>query len=91
MPCSGIQYTVGGITRSRHAGAAKELEANGVQVVEVDASDEGSLRNEFAGSQFVFGITDYGRHTLPMDPRPRRMLRLNMEATSSELPRRRRR
>jgi hypothetical protein len=53
------EYTVRGITRSRHSAAARDLEAKGVQVFAADASDEASLRKAFAGSHLVFGITDY--------------------------------
>ena len=52
-------YIVRGITRHKNSKAAKDLEAQGVEVVEADMNDLFSLREAFKGSYAIFGTTNF--------------------------------
>lgn len=51
-------YRLRGLTRNPNSAAALDLKARGVEVVQADLNDLGSLRASFAGSYAVYGVTD---------------------------------
>lgn len=52
-------YRVRGITRNPESDRAKSLAAKGVEVVQADQKDEGSLERAFDGAYAIFAVTDY--------------------------------
>ncbi|KAL7932963.1 hypothetical protein V8C35DRAFT_322783 [Trichoderma chlorosporum] len=52
-------YRIRGLTRRPESDAAKALQKQGVEVVLADINDYTSLVTALAGSQFIFGVTDF--------------------------------
>ncbi|KAL6901165.1 hypothetical protein GGI43DRAFT_433910 [Trichoderma evansii] len=52
-------YKIRGLTRRPESDAAKALQNQGVEVVKADVNDYASLVSAFAGSHFIFGVTDF--------------------------------
>ncbi|KAI0008715.1 hypothetical protein F4779DRAFT_585898 [Xylariaceae sp. FL0662B] len=52
-------YKLRGLTRNPDSPAAQDLKAKGVEVVRADINDLESLKNAFAGSYAVYGVTDF--------------------------------
>ncbi|KAL6822643.1 hypothetical protein J3E69DRAFT_381835 [Trichoderma sp. SZMC 28015] len=52
-------YKIRGLTRRPESDAAAALKKQGVEVVRVDVNDYASLVSAFAGSHFIFGVTDF--------------------------------
>ncbi|KAK8140061.1 nitrogen metabolic regulation nmr [Apiospora sp. TS-2023a] len=53
------KYTIRAITRNVKSDAAQALAARGVEVVEADLHDVGSLRVAFVGSHAIFAVTNF--------------------------------
>jgi uncharacterized protein YbjT (DUF2867 family) len=58
-------FTARAITRNPGSDAARELAARGVEVVQADLDDEGTLRRAFAGAHGVFCVTNFWEHFSP--------------------------
>ncbi|KXJ85863.1 hypothetical protein Micbo1qcDRAFT_220173 [Microdochium bolleyi] len=57
-------WTVRGVTRSPSSAKAKALADRGVEIVQGDYEDVGSLEAAFAGTHAIFAVTDfYANHT----------------------------
>ncbi|KAI1080983.1 hypothetical protein F5B20DRAFT_538100 [Whalleya microplaca] len=58
---SDTNYKLRGLTRNPNSPKARELKDKGVEVVGADISDLASLKDAFAGSYAVYGVTDFVR------------------------------
>src|SRR5690348_15532663 len=58
-------FTPRAITRNPGSDAARELGAQGVEVVQADLDDETSLRRAFAGAHGAFCVTNFWEHFSP--------------------------
>jgi uncharacterized protein YbjT (DUF2867 family) len=58
-------FTARAITRNPSSDAARELAAQGVEVVQADLDDEASLRRAFAGAHGAFCVTNFWEHFSP--------------------------
>ncbi|VUC32891.1 unnamed protein product [Clonostachys rosea] len=52
-------FSIRAITRNSESQAAKDLANKGVEVVEADLNDVGSLKSAFAGSHAIFAMTNF--------------------------------
>lgn len=53
------EYAIRAVTRNCNSTASKSLIARGVEVVQADLRDTGSLTEAFRGSHAIFGVTDF--------------------------------
>jgi uncharacterized protein YbjT (DUF2867 family) len=58
-------FTARAITRNPDSESARELAANGAQVVQADLDDEASLTRAFAGAHGAFCVTNFWEHFSP--------------------------
>ncbi|KAL4995571.1 hypothetical protein BDV10DRAFT_202863 [Aspergillus recurvatus] len=53
------QYQIRGLTRNPSSAAAKDLEAQGIEVARADINDIGTIAAAFEGSHIIFAVTDF--------------------------------
>ncbi len=55
-------WRVKALTRNRHGAGAEKLRRDGIELVQGDLDDIGSLKTAFKGASGVFGVTDFWEH-----------------------------
>jgi uncharacterized protein YbjT (DUF2867 family) len=73
------QFAVRALTRDAGSDRAKELAAQGVDVVEADLDDEASLRKAFAGAYGAYVVTNFWEQRAPEQQRVRPAAQMELE------------
>jgi uncharacterized protein YbjT (DUF2867 family) len=64
-------FTARALTRNADSAKARELAAQGVEVIEADLDDEGSLRKAFDGAHGAFVVTNFWAQRTPEEEKAR--------------------